>query len=284
MKKVGIAACSNGLEKDAIGEIQKLQDFLKSQGRESVCSSCIYCAEGPYSGTGRQRAEALMKLYSDPQIEDIFDVSGGDMANEILDFLDYDKIQSSRARLWGYSDLTAVLNAIYAKTGKPGVLYSPRNLVRGDCQEQQRQWFTQGDALFSPQFQLVQGEKMEGIVVGGNIRCFLKLAGTSYFPELKDRVLLLEARSGKVPQMVAYLSQLRSCGAFRKVSGILLGTFTQMEKEGSTPEMLTLVKEFAGPKIPIAITRDIGHGPDSRAILIGGRIHLEKSPGASSDL
>ena len=62
---------------------------------------------------------------------------------------------------------------------------------------------------------------MKGIVVGGNIRCFLKLAGTRYFPALDNKVLLLEAHGGEVPQMTTYLSQLKQIGAFENANGII---------------------------------------------------------------
>ena len=178
-------------------------------------------------------------------------------------------IRRSKAVFWGYSDLTTILNAIYTKTGKPGVLYPIRHLVSGDLQAVQQHRFTHRDALFSPAFRFVQGSSMEGIVVGGNIRCFLKLAGTPYFPDLQDKLLLLEAQGGEPPQMAAYLAQLEQLGAFQKIRGILLGTFTTMERKACSPDILTLVKEAAGPDLPIAKTQEIGHGADSKAIVIG---------------
>ena len=113
---------------------------------------------------------------------------------------------------------------------------------------------------------------MKGIVVGGNIRCFLKLAGTRYFPALDNKVLLLEAHGGEVPQMTTYLSQLKQIGAFEKVNGIVLGTFTAMEQKACVPDIVTLVKEYVHPETPIAVTKDIGHGDDAKGILIGKEI------------
>ena len=52
------------------------------------------------------------------EITDIYDISGGDIANEILPYLDFEVIKNSGKRFWGYSDLTTVINAIYEKTGK----------------------------------------------------------------------------------------------------------------------------------------------------------------------
>ena len=52
------------------------------------------------------RAYKLMEAFSDPEVTDIFDISGGDTANGILSYLDYEAIRNSRAVFWGYSDLT----------------------------------------------------------------------------------------------------------------------------------------------------------------------------------
>ena len=110
---------------------------------------------------------------------------------------------------------------------------------------------------------------MEGMVVGGNIRCLLKLAGTPFWPDMQDKILILESRGGEVPQMVTYLNQLKQIGVFEQVNGILLGTFTAMEAGGCLPRMEELVKNTAGPGIPIAKTEEIGHGTDSKCLIIG---------------
>ena len=130
--------------------------------------------------------------------------------------------------------------------------------------------------LFAFPYHFVQGDQLQGTVVGGNIRCLLKLAGTPYWPDMKEKVLLLEARSGGVAQMTTYLSQLNQMGVFGQVKGVLLGTFTAMEREQESPTIEELVKRFAGDVIPIAKTDRIGHGGDSKAIWIGREIFFEK--------
>ena len=131
-----------------------------------------------------------------------------------------------------------------------------------------------GTDLFHVNYSFIQKKEMKGIVVGGNIRCFLKLAGTEYMPELEDKILLLEGLSGRVAKMETYLCQLQQLGAFRKVAGIILGTFTEMEAEKCTPTIATLVKRIAGKDVPIAVTRDIGHGTDSKGIVIGQGLYF----------
>jgi ABC-type antimicrobial peptide transport system permease subunit len=72
----------------------------------------IYVKDSIYSGTAAERAEALMNFYKDEEIRAIFDISGGDIANEILPYLDFEVIGKMQKQFWGYSDLTTIINAI----------------------------------------------------------------------------------------------------------------------------------------------------------------------------
>lgn len=278
--KVGIVCCSNGQAVSYREKIECLRNVLEGIGLVSVFSECIYERQSVFGGTAQERAGSLMRFYEEDAIKAVFDISGGDIANELLPFLDYDVIAGSEKLFWGYSDLTTVMNAIYAKTGRASVLYQVRNLIYADSERQISNFTStvlngQGD-LFSFDYTFVQGEYMEGIVAGGNIRCFLKLAGTPYFPDINEKILLLEGYHGTVPQMVTYLNQLKQMGVFDRINGILLGTFTEMESKGLVPSMADLVKRYAGTKLPIAMTGQIGHGVDSKAIMIGEFLSLKK--------
>lgn len=276
--KVGIVCCSNGQKAYYNDKLKVLNDTLCQLGLIPVFSNYIYEKNDVFSGSAKERSEALMGFYKNPEIKAIFDISGGDIANELLEELDFDVIYKSDKKFFGYSDLTTIINAIYTKTGKSSVLYQVRNLIY-DYRERQIRDFKESiingkDDLFNISYKFVQGSYMEGIVVGGNIRCFLKLAGTAYFPNLKGKIILLEGRGGLIPQMVTYLSQLKQIGAFKQVSGILLGTFTELEKEKIYME--ELIKNYVDSDMPIAVTGDIGHGMDSKAIEIGKRMVLFK--------
>lgn len=271
--KIGIVCCSNGQKPSYAQKISYLETTLTEMGLQPVFSNYIYEKKSIFSGTARERADALMGFYRDDEIKGIFDISGGDVANGILPYLDYNVIASSSKLFWGYSDLTTVINAIYAKTGRASVLYQIRNLIY-DCKERQIADFSKTTMqnktdLFNLNLEFVQQNKMSGIVVGGNIRCFLKLAGTEYMPDLEDKILLLESLNGDVSKIETYLCQLQQIGAFDKVAGILLGTFTEMEKEKYTPTVVELVKNKVNKDLPLAVTRDIGHGTDAKAIIIG---------------
>ncbi len=278
-KKAGIVCCSNGQPSANREQIEALKNTLQRINITPVFSDFIYEKNSVASGTARERADALMQFYRDDSVEEIFDISGGDIANEILPYLDFSVIAESGKRFWGYSDLTTIINAIYAKTGKASVLYQVRNLIYGHAGRQIEDFCStvcEGtERLFSFAYEWVQGQHMEGIVVGGNIRCLLKLAGTEYWPDMRDKILLLEAYGGTVPQMTAHLAQLSQLGVFGQVQGILLGAFTKMEAANESPSMTELVRRFAGGDIPIAKTRWIGHGTDAKGVVVGGRSPLK---------
>ena len=232
--KAGIVCCSNGQPEKAAVTLEALKSYLLSAGVVPVFGDYIYQAGSVYSGTARQRAQSLLDFYRDEEIRVIFDISGGDLANEILPYLDYDLIAKSGKEFWGYSDLTTVINAIYAKTGKSSVLYQVKNLVSPEGQARRvafENTLLKGRRdLFEFSYRFLQGERLEGVLIGGNIRCLLKLAGTEYWPDMNEKILLLEALGGDVPKMAAYLSQLNQLHVFDQINGILLGTFTEMEK------------------------------------------------------
>ncbi|MBR3807787.1 MAG: LD-carboxypeptidase [Lachnospiraceae bacterium] len=276
--KVGIVCCSNGQKTSYRDKIELLVSTLSDMGLVPVFSDYIYEKEYVFSGTAKEKAKALMDFYKDDEIKAIFDISGGDIANGILPYLDYEVIAENEKQFWGYSDLTTVVNAIYTKTGKTSVLYQIRNLIYADKESQIANFsntvFEEGKELFEFKYEFVQGEKMQGIVIGGNIRCFLKLAGTEYMSDLTGKILLLESLSGTVAKMETYLAQLSQLGVFDKVAGVLLGTFTEMEELGCKPDIVTLLQQYVKEDMPIAVTKEIGHGVNSKAIVIGQEISL----------
>ena len=116
---------------------------------------------------------------------------------------------------------------------------------------------------------------VEGEVIGGNIRCFLKLAGTRYFPEVENKVLFIEGLGTSVEGLITHLSQLKQMNVFCNISGLLIGTFTKIEKEISVEELFELVKEYIPEHLPVVKTSEIGHAKDSKALKIGGMINIK---------
>lgn len=280
--KVAIVGCSNAQLKTARPKIDKLLEVLESIGLQPICSDYIYEKYSVFSGSGKERADALMKFYLDDSIKAIFDISGGNVANEVLEYLDFEIIKKNPKPFFGYSDLTTIINVIYSKTEIPSFLYQIRNLIYDHGEEQienfRKTILEDKNDLLNINYKFLQGDFLSGTVIGGNIRCFLKLAGTPYMPSFKGKVLLLESLGGEVALMTTYLNQLKQMGAFNEVKGIILGTFTEMEEKQAKPTIEQLVVDIVNNKeLPIVKTEDIGHGSNSKAIIIGGDIELKIS-------
>ena len=278
--RIGLSCCSNGLSDSDRASLELLKDRLALMGLEAVESPFLYRGETAFSGIGTERAHALMDFYRDETIKAVFDVSGGDMANEVLMDLDFQMIGASDKLFFGYSDLTTVINAIYTKAGKKSGLYQLRNLTGPHWEEQflhfQETMMEGGGKLKSFTSRFLKGTRMEGIVLGGNIRCLLKLAGTHYWPDFTGKILFLECNGGEVPQIVTYFSQLNQLGVFRQISGILLGTFTRMESRGMRPTVEEMLFRIIRPEVPVAKTYQIGHGSNSRCLMIGEHIRIQQ--------
>jgi len=278
--KVGISACSNGLSRKWEKQNDELMSVLRGLGAEPVPASHIYACRDEFSGTDEERAADLMDFYKDDSISAIYDISGGDMANGVLKYLDFDVIANAGKLFWGYSDLTTVINAIYTMTGLPSVLWQIKNMVWSEAETQRKRFrdHLDGDpgGLFGISCSFLQGERMEGVVVGGNIRCFTKLAGTKYWPDMNGKILLLESLGGGSGQVATMFAQLEQIGVFDQVAGVLLGTFTNYEKSDLEMTVYDLLKMHVDEDLPVAVTGEIGHGHDSKAIVIGKKAAFEK--------
>lgn len=273
--KIGIISCSNGLSIKNKNIIDELKLNLKSLDIDMVEGDTLYAKEyNLFSGTGEEKARALEKLFLDKDIKMIFDISGGDLANEVLDFLDFNLIKENPKPFFGYSDLTVLLNAIYSQCDITTYNYQLRNLISKFKEEQMQNFkasFIEGkEDIFNLDYKWINGSHLEGIVVGGNIRCLLKLAGTKYMPDFKDKILFLESFSGNSAKMVTYITQYKNLGVFNEVKGIILGEFTEMEREDLKPDIVEILKRVIGEiNIPILKTSDLGHGADAKCIPIG---------------
>lgn len=286
---IGLVCISDGQNPKEKVFVEGVKKALTNFGCRVKVSPFIY-TEGLFPGTVKERAGALMDFYKDPEIDLIMDVSGGDIANMVLPYLDFEVIKKSKKVFWGYSDLSTIHNAIYTMTGNEGMLYQIKSMmwdISGGARNRIKDMIenpdSDGDPFVASDFQMLKGTSMEGVLVGGNFRCTLKLSGTKYFPDLKDKVLLLEGLGGGVAQFATAIAQLEQIGAFDQVAGILLGTFTKMEKEGLKPsveemllEALVEHEKLTGRDIPVAKCSEIGHAATARGIVIGKYIKVSE--------
>lgn len=275
--KVGIVACSIALVPEEKNQLTELENVLTDIGLRPVFSKFIFKQKSVFSGS---RASVLNDFFNNNSIKAIFDISGGDIANELLDYIDFESIKKNPKPFFGYSDLTTIINAIYSQTRNLSYLYQIRCLVWENIDIQIKNFknslFNKKNDLYKIKWNFIRGSIIEGVVIGGNIRCFLKLAGTKYFPDFDNRILFLESYGGNVAQMTTYLCQLKQMGVFDKISGLLLGTFTKMEENKESPSIEELVLAMTNNlNFPIAKTQNVGHGNTSKCLIIGKNSYVE---------
>lgn len=276
-------AASNALKPGQTEDVYRLIDLLGGLGEKVILSEFLFtestCSEKKISsvcsGSPEAKAAELNAYFANSEIKNIYDVSGGDLANGILPYLDYDVIKASPAKYWGYSDNTTVINAIYKMTGKSSTLYQIRNLI-GEAGEQQTQNFLEEDRLFDFNYEFIRGSQIEGVVLGGNIRCLLKLAGTKFMPNFSEKILFLESFSGRTARISSYFFQLEQLGVFAEISGLILGSFTELFEKDGKDSLLEIVEEIVPDGIPVACTDEIGHGANSKALRIGESLNLSR--------
>jgi len=277
---VGLISCSDGMSKtNSNGLLEAIIEKLGTFGIKVKCAETIFRVNGPFSGTPQERASELNRLFSDGEIKAIFDVSGGDSANQVLDYLDYELIKNNPKPFAGMSDLSVILNGINKVTGIPTYHYCIRNLANEDEVRQieyfKKSFLGNDTDVYDIEFQWVCGTEMNGVVVGGNIRCFLKLAGTKYIPNPEGKILFLESWGGGPNAMASLLTQLKQIGYLDKLAGILLGTFSMMEDKNLEPDIGSLVLDITNDlQIPVAKTSQLGHNADAKCIIIGKELKL----------
>ena len=275
--KIALVVCSNGKNIEDKDRIEKLEDILVEMGLVPIFTKYIYRDKIGRAAKAQVRAEELMSFYKNKEIKAIFDISGGDIANEVLDYLDYDVIKRNYKPFFGYSDLTTVLNALGSQMNEVNYLYQILNIIESKKIRTsfENTFMKNEQTLLDIKWKFLQGSSVEGEVIGGNIRCFLKLSGTRYFPEVENKVLFIEGLGTSIEGLATHLAQLKQIGVFDKISGLLIGTFTKIEKEISLEELFELVQEYIPSSLAVAKTQEVGHAKNSKALKIGEKIYIK---------
>ena len=257
---IALVGSSDGLPRGS-DAVPRLCAFLESLGLRTVVFPSLYQTAAGTPQPAERRAADIQAAFASPEVDAVFDLTGGDGANVVLPHLDLRKIAHTPKPFFGYSDVSALLNPLQDFGHVPVFYCQPRFLA--SC----------------PRFRctFLQGSQLSGKVCGGNIRCTLKLAGTPWQPDPTGRVLFLESYSGSLARMETMLHQYRQMGMFSRCSGVLLGNFSELAKKQQLPELYRIVQDIiADPALPLAVTTELGHQPDARCLAYA-EICLEKT-------
>jgi muramoyltetrapeptide carboxypeptidase len=257
-----------------------LQDLgLKVRVGEHVHSNAL-----GYAATPVEKAQDINAMFRDREIGAIICAQGGDSANSCLPYLDWQLIDSNPKIFMGMSDITVLLNAIQAKTGL--VTFHGGDVMWGfggnpeqyELDEFKKRLFEAQTGPIPParERRTIRSGQARGKLLGGNLRCLLKLAGTPYFPDVAGSVLFFEALNMSPEGCHALFHQLRQMGVFDKVKGVLIGHVEGMQKRENSIQMESVLREVtADMRFPILKTNDFGHNCPNTVLPVGTEVQFD---------
>ncbi len=196
---------------------------------------------GHFGGTAQQRAGDINAMFADPAVHGILAMTGGSGGNRMLPLVDYALIRRNPKFLGGFSDLTALINAVHQQTGlvtfhapmgasewnsfsvdnfRAVVMQAEALLMRNPVEKE--------DALVAKagRTTTISPGRASGHLVGGNLAVLSAMAGSAYWPQFSGAILLLEDVNEYIYRVDRMLSTLHLAGAFDSLAGVVLGGFT----------------------------------------------------------
>ena len=253
------------------------------------------------------RVDDLHAAFADPDIAAVITVIGGFNANELLPYLDWDLIAAHPKVLCGFSDITALQNAIFARAGL--VTYSgPHWSTFGmrDHFELTERWFT--EALFddrpirlSPapswtddRWFLDQDARSlqagtgwwplrpgtaAGRLLGGNLCTLNLLQGTRYLPALDGALLFVEDDEESSPAHFARdLTSLLQLPEAAGITGLVIGRFQNVSGVSRAVLQKIVERQPALLGKPVLANVDFGHTSPLITFPVGGRASVNVGP------
>ena len=295
LKRGDLVALFNpsGFADDAL--IQRATGNLEKLGFRVMQSAHIRASRGNTAGTIGQRLTDLHTLFENREVRALWAARGGSGTAQILPYVDYGLIARNPKIVIGYSDLTSLLLAIYAKTGlvtfhgpvgSSGftpftVAHLEATLIDGrapyvmtTAEEHVKR------AATEPNFvqRVLRSGSAEGTLMGGNLSVLSSLIGTPYLPDFKKSLLFLEEISEAPYRVERMLTQLAQSGALDRATGAMLGVFVKGDAR-SDEESLSLTQalddHFASRPIPSAYGLSFGHIASQWVLPIGVRARFD---------
>jgi muramoyltetrapeptide carboxypeptidase len=265
---------------------------MKSLGLRVKWSGNLSREYGYLAGKDRRRLKDLHAMFRDPEVQAVWCIRGGYGSGRLLPSLDYDLIRRHPKILVGYSDITALLNAVRRETGLV--------CFHGPVSSSEFSDYTLGQVrnmLFEPAagrvirpaesdgsdhpshvpFSIRKG-KAEGILVGGNLSLVAALCGTPFQPDVEDKILFLEDVGEKPYRIDRMLTQLRQSLPLEKAAGVMLGKFAGCEP-GADDRSLSLAETLEDRlrdlKIPVGYGFPFGHIRDQCTLPVGAQVRID---------
>jgi muramoyltetrapeptide carboxypeptidase len=273
---VGIAAPASPFDAETF---YRGVDVLKDMGFNVSIPDDVFAKKGYLAGSDRHRAESLNRLFADRNIKAIVCAKGGFGSVRLLPFLDVETIRRNPKIFVGFSDISALLWALYSRC-RLVTFHGPVITTLGSADQETKDALC--SMLLSSDFRLeIKAENgitlrrgsASGPLAGGNLSTLCHLAGTPFAPVFKENILFLEDRGEPSYKIDRMLFQMKLAGCFEGIAGLILGDFQDC---GRLEEILKIVDNiFKAYHIPILAGFEAGHGKRNLTLPMGLETELD---------
>jgi muramoyltetrapeptide carboxypeptidase LdcA involved in peptidoglycan recycling len=262
-------------------------------------TSQMFAKDGYRLGSALERAEEFNQLYKNDKVRGIICSIGGSNSASILPYIDYEYIKSNPKLVCGYSDITAIHCALLSKgnlsslygcavipsfgeypypmkytidnfklqtglneTNFPKKFNSPKQYTNQFIDATKKGWKNVKRKYAANEgWKVVKEGEAKGELLIMNQNTLLSLAGTEYFPDFTNKILILEQMESSIPLEERQLNHLKLLGVFEKLSGLIFSKFEKLSIGNSKLLHQDLINEFVNckPNTPIVYNFDCGH-------------------------
>ena len=307
---IGVFSPSTGISAIVPERYDRGIRYLESRGFR-IRHGKLYGKNDCYrSGSIQERADEFNELLHDEEVDILMSSIGGNNSNSILPYIDYEYLKGHPKIIVGYSDVTALLLGIYARTGLV-TFYGPAaaasfgefppyvdetyesfetvtTLPEGSqytypmpefWTDQMIDWKTQdGPKDRRPnKWITIRDGIAEGRLIGGNLNTMEGFFGTGFMPEIKEGdILMIEDTQKSASAVEREFSLLKLSGVLDKISGIIIGKHENFNDMGTGRKYWEIFMEvFGDRKIPILGEFDSCHCHPMLTLPIGCRVRLD---------
>lgn len=270
---VGVCSPSGIVKQEKQKELLKSEKIFNQYQLNIIYAKNLYAHSLDYSASVEEKIEDINDFLLDNRVKAISFCRGGSNCNSLLDKLDYNLIKSNPKLFIGFSDNTALLNAIYNKTGL--ITYHFTNF-KGFCESNidfNKQQFEKfllkgefGEVDKNSDWKKVNGGIAKGTLIGGNLKTLVKIINTDYCPNFSGKILFLEELFLESPpeEVESDLYVLKQNKVFDKINGLILGAY-----EATVSFDQILLNVIKKPNFPIIKCNDFGHTKTNIIMPIG---------------
>lgn len=291
---IAVTAPASGVNR---AELESGLSFLRAQGFNLVLGRHVGSTVNYLSASDKVRAEEFNEFVRRPDIDAIICARGGYGVTRILPDIDYSAIRANPKVIMGYSDITALLVAIYERsrivtyhgpvcsssfdeTTKSSFLHVTVDNSLNDNLDGAKSVMYSSDDL-----EVLHSGTAEARLVGGNLATICSTLGTPFEIDTRGAILFLEDIAEEPYRIDRMLTQLWLSGKFDEVRGVVLGVFKSCEglrRAPNTPTMSPSLKQvfrsrFASMNVPVLSGLPFGHIRSKLTLPIGVRAKMDCS-------